>query len=71
MRDRLTPIRLISLHSIIKKEIDQDGIDARTVRLVDTLLLRVFLRRAFLLVHNGSRICGGFPGPFRLVAWGE
>lgn len=64
MRNRLTPIRLISLHSIIKKEIDQDGIDARTVRLVDTLLLRVFLRRAFLLVHNRVGICGGFPGPF-------
>lgn len=39
MRNSLRPIRLQRLHSIVQKKIDQDGIDAREVRLVDTHLL--------------------------------
>lgn len=53
MRNNLRPICLQRLHGIIQKEINQDGIDAREMRLVDTHLPRVFLRRALLRIFKG------------------
>ena len=53
MRNNLRPIRLQRLHGIVQKEINQDGIDAREMRLVDTHLPRVFLCRALLRIFKG------------------
>ena len=52
MRDGLHPLRLQRLYGIVQKEINQDGINPRKMRLVDTLLLRVLLRRALLRVFE-------------------